>query len=62
MVKSPLTLSEAREKGLLKKFVTQEEARGMGPAASKQFERLAEAVIRSPRSEDQTSHSRYGDD
>lgn len=53
-------LSDALASGELNSFIKQEEARGVGPVASKKFDRLAEAVIKSPQSEDQTSRSRGG--
>lgn len=61
MIKVPLTLSEAREKGLVKKFAAQEEARGVGPVASKKFDRLAAALITAPQPEGRTSRSRDDD-
>lgn len=56
-----LPLRRAITENRLPEFVDQEEARGIGPAASKKFEELAEAVIKSPQSEDQTSRSRDDD-
>ena len=53
-----LSLAHALASGRLEHFIKQEEARGVGPVASKQFEQLAEAVIKSPQSEDRTSRSR----
>lgn len=56
-----LTLSKALEANRLEQFIQQEEARGIGPTTSKKFDRLAEAVIKSPQSEDRTSRSRDDD-
>ncbi|MEZ5982891.1 MAG: hypothetical protein R3C54_11355 [Parvularculaceae bacterium] len=57
-----LTLSAALQKDQLEKFIAQEEARGVGPAPLKEFERLAEAVIKAPQPEGRTSRSPDGDD
>lgn len=57
-----LNLSDANKIGRLDEFIKQEEARGIGPVTTKKFDRLAEAVIKSPQSKDQTSRSRDGDD
>lgn len=57
-----LTLKKALAENRLSEFVSQEEARGIGPAPIKKFEKLAEALIKAPLQEDQTSRSRDGDD
>ena len=56
-----LTLSEARKLGRLQEFIAQEEARGIGPIDRTEFGALAAALVKAPRSEDQTSRSSSGD-
>lgn len=52
-----LTLEQARLSGRLVDFVAQEEARGVGAAEKSDLDRALAALIKSPRSEDQTSRS-----
>lgn len=57
-----LGLSEALRTGRLAEFISQEEARGVGPIDHAEFDGLTTALIKAPLSEDQTSHSASGDD
>lgn len=52
-----LTLQKALAENRLAEFIAQEERRGVGPADGQAFEDLTEALIKSKRQEDQTSHS-----
>ena len=52
-----LTLTAALKTGRLSDFVDQAEAEGVGPVSEADFERLAEAVIKQPRSTGRTSRS-----
>jgi hypothetical protein len=52
-----LTLAEAMKSGRLQEFIAQEEARGIGPADRAKLDRALAKVIKSPKSEDQTSRS-----
>jgi hypothetical protein len=52
-----LTLSEAIKTKRLAEFIDQEEARGVGAADLAQLDRALAKVIKSRRSEDQTSRS-----
>jgi hypothetical protein len=57
-----MTLSKALKSGRLREFIEQEEARGVGPANSKQVETAIKALAATlPQSEDQTSRSSSGD-
>ena len=56
-----LTLGEATATGRLAEFIAQEEARGVGPIDSADFDALTAALIKAPQSEDQTSRSASGD-
>jgi len=56
-----LTLSRSIKSNDLEAFIRQEETRGVGPVASKKFDRLAEALITAPQLEDRTSRSRDDD-
>ncbi len=57
-----LSLKKALKENKLEQFIKQETARGVGPASVKQYDRLVEELITAPLPEDQTSHSRDGDD
>lgn len=52
-----LTLEEARKTGRLQEFIAQAEAAGVGPIPEADFNATAEAVIRTPQPDDQTSGS-----
>jgi hypothetical protein len=52
-----LTLAEAVKTGSLDDFISQEEARGVGPIDPVEFDGLAAPLIKAPQSEDQTSRS-----
>jgi hypothetical protein len=56
-----LTLVEAVKAGRLQEFIAQEEARGVGPVSRADFDKLAEALVKAPQSEDQTSRSASGE-
>ena len=56
-----LTLSEAVKSGRLQDFIAQEETRGVGPIDREEFEAWTAALIKAPRSENQTSRSASGD-
>jgi hypothetical protein len=56
-----LTLAEAVKNGRLQEFIAQEEARGVGPIDRAEFDTLLGAMVKSPRSTGQTSHSSSGD-
>ena len=57
-----LSLSEALKSNKLPDFILQEEARGIGPAETARLEQALSALIKAPRSEDQTSRSPSNDD
>ena len=57
-----LTLKDALTQNRLEEFIEQEEARGVGPAPAKKFDRLLTALIKAPPQEGQTSRFRDGDD
>lgn len=59
---SKLTLFEARKTGRLQEFITQQEMAKVGPISERDFDHLTETVIKSGKSEDQTSRSPYDDD
>lgn len=52
-----LTLRKAMESGRLQEFIAQEEARGAGPISETEFNEAAALVIKTPQSDNQTSHS-----
>ena len=52
-----LTLTTALKTGRLPDFIDQAEADGVGPADAGAFDRLAESVIKQPRSAGRTSRS-----
>lgn len=52
-----LTLSEALKTGQLRDFIAQEEARGVEPVNLKEFQDLAERLIKDTPQEGQTSRS-----
>lgn len=52
-----LSLAEAIRTDRLQEFITQEEARGVGPISEAEFDKTASAVVRTPQSGDQTSGS-----
>lgn len=56
-----LTLAEAIKAGNLDAFISQEEARGIGPIDRSEFGLLAAALVKAPQSEDQISRSVSGD-
>jgi hypothetical protein len=56
-----LSLSASLKSGQLREFIAQQEAAGIGPIDRSDPERLADALIRAPRSEDRTSHSAFGE-
>lgn len=58
---SQLSLSGAIKDGRLQEFISQEEARGVGPIDRAEFDRLAAALIKAPQSEDQTSRPASSD-
>ena len=57
MVDSYITLKEALESHRLEDFVTQQEARHLGPASKIGFDKAIAAAVKPPRSAGQTSHS-----
>jgi hypothetical protein len=52
-----LTLSKALKSGQLREFIAQEEARGVEPVDLKEFQDLAERLIKDTPPKDQTSRS-----
>jgi hypothetical protein len=52
-----LSLMKAIQDGRLQDFITQEEARGVGPVVQADFDALAAKVIKTSQSAGQTSHS-----
>lgn len=53
-----LTLSDAIKTGKLQEFIKQEEARGIGPAQSRDLEKAIKIISTTPtQSEDRTSRS-----
>lgn len=57
----PLSLAEALASGQLGQFISQEEARGIGPADERELLGAIRDVVRPPQSEGQTSRSPSGD-
>jgi hypothetical protein len=57
MEESYITLRQAMESGLLPDFVAQEEARGIGPVASKELDTALSRLIKAGKSADRTSRS-----
>lgn len=53
-----LTLSEAIKTRKIQEFIAQEEARGVAPADLKEFQNLADRLIKDTPQEDRTSRSR----
>ncbi len=56
-----ISLADALKTGRLSEFIAQEEARGVGPVDRAEFDALTAALVKAPRSEDQTSHYASGD-
>lgn len=56
-----ITLSEAIRKNRLPEFVSQEEARGVGPINRADYEAAAAALIKAPQSKGRTSRSSSDD-
>lgn len=56
-----ITLSEALQSGRLQEFIAQEEARGIGPADTRDLDSTLSRLITAGKSEDQTSRSASGD-
>lgn len=56
-----LSLSKAQKTGQLQEFITQEEARGVGPIGEAEFNETASAVIKTRQSVGQTSGSLHRD-
>lgn len=56
-----LSLSEAQVSGRLEEFISQEEARGIGPADKADLDRALSRLIKAGKSEDQTSRSASSD-
>lgn len=56
-----LTLADAIADGRLDEFIAHEEGRGVGPIDRAAFDALSGALVKAPRSEDQTSRSASGD-
>jgi len=54
MDQAPLTLSEALKSDRLEQFICEREAEETGPASKSDFDKLAELVIKSEKSEDRT--------
>ena len=52
-----LSLTEALKTDRLRDFIDQEETRGVAPIVEADFDIVAAAIIRTPRSGDQTSGS-----
>jgi len=52
-----LSLREAIKSGKLQDFATQEEARGIGPIDRAELDAAVAAMLKAPRSKDQTSRS-----
>jgi hypothetical protein len=52
-----LTLSSAVKSGRLQEFIDQEEARGIGSIERLALDRTLAAMLKAPRSKDQTSRS-----
>lgn len=55
-----LSLREAREKGRLGEFISQEEARGVDPAPAADLDRALAVAVKPRRSEDRTSRFSSG--
>ena len=62
MLAGTLTLAEALKTKRLQEFIAQEEARGVAPVDLKEFQKLAERLIKDTPQEDQTSRSRVRGD
>ncbi len=62
MLDGTLTLAEAIKTKRLQEFIAQEEARGVAPVDMKEFQDLAERLIKDTPQEDRTSrsHGRVG--
>lgn len=56
-----ISLTEALKSNRLQDFIAQQEANGMPPADRLELDKALEALIRSPKLEDQTSHSPSSD-
>jgi len=56
-----LSLSKAQKTGRLEEFITQEEARGIGPISEAEFDLTASTVIKTPLPDGQTSGSPHPD-
>jgi hypothetical protein len=56
-----ISLAEAVKTGRLDEFIAQEEARGIGSIERAQLDRTLAAMLKAPRSEDQTSRSPLSD-
>lgn len=52
-----LSLTKALKSERLKDFIEQETNRGVGPVKESDFDALAERLIKTPQSDDQTSRS-----
>ena len=57
---APIALADAIREGRLQEFVTQEEARGVGPIDRAAFGRAVAEMVRAPQSADRTSRSSSG--
>ena len=57
MTEGRLSLSVAINEGRLAEFVAQEEARGVGAASKRDFEKAVKLLTAPPRSTDRTSRS-----
>ena len=57
-----LSLKDALCMGRLDEFISQEDARGVGPIDRAEFDRAADRVIKAPQPADQTSRFASGDD
>jgi hypothetical protein len=56
-----LTLGDAIKSGRLQEFIAQAEASGVGPVSETEFDRTSSVLIKTPRSDDQTSGSSQTD-
>jgi hypothetical protein len=52
-----IDLEDAMKSGRLQEFIAQEEARGIGPANSRELDEALSRLMKSEKSEDQTSRS-----
>lgn len=57
-----LSLTSAIKEGRLSDFIAQEEARGIGSIERAELDRTLAAMLKAPRSKDQTSRSPLHDD